>query len=99
MRGVNRDSTTNNNNTSVSQDGGGASRSQSGPHAAAAATGNPAYMHQLKKQVHASSKANNIDPLATKQYLQNYLSEHPAQSQGTHQNAAQHPQQHQHSMK
>ena len=87
MRGVNRDSTTNNNNTSVSQDGGGASRSQSGPHAA---TSNPAYMHQLKKQVQASSKANNIDPLATKQYLQNYLSEHPAQSQGTHQNAAQH---------
>ena len=93
MRGVNRDSTATNNNTSASQDGGGASRSQSGPHAAAAATANSAYMHQLKKQVQASSKANNIDPLATKQYLQNYLSEHPAQSQGTHQNAAQQQQQ------
>ena len=35
------------------------------------------YTQQFKKQVQASSQANNIDPLATKQYMQNYLSEHP----------------------
>ena len=39
------------------------------------------FSQQLKKQVAVSSQANNIDPLATKQYLQNYLSEHPATQQ------------------
>ena len=34
------------------------------------------YTNQFKKQIQASSQANNIDPLATKQYMQNYLSEH-----------------------
>ena len=41
------------------------------------------FSQQLKKQVAVSSQANNIDPLATKQYLQNYLSEHPATQQSS----------------